>query len=65
MLGDYPVFPIWLSTDMAASRAFSRDVLGIEPVREDALDGEAGPARIPHRWHISARGDAQHRGYGR
>ena len=30
MLADYPVFPILLSTDMAASLAFYRDMLGLE-----------------------------------
>ena len=40
MLGEYPAFPILLSTDMAASRAFYRDVLGIELVREDFVDEE-------------------------
>jgi catechol 2,3-dioxygenase-like lactoylglutathione lyase family enzyme len=40
MLGDHPVFPILLSTDMAASRAFYRDALGLQLLREDELDGE-------------------------
>jgi catechol 2,3-dioxygenase-like lactoylglutathione lyase family enzyme len=40
VLGDHPVFPILLSTDMAASRAFYCDALGLELVREDHLDGE-------------------------
>jgi len=35
MLGDHPVFPIVLSTDMAASRAFYHDTLGLEILRED------------------------------
>lgn len=35
MLGDHLVFPILLSTDMAASRAFYHDTLGLEIVRED------------------------------
>ncbi len=35
MLGDHPVFPILLSTDLAASRVFYRDTLGLELVRED------------------------------
>jgi len=34
MLSDYPVFPILLSTDMAASRAFYHDTLGLEIVSE-------------------------------
>jgi catechol 2,3-dioxygenase-like lactoylglutathione lyase family enzyme len=38
MLSDYPVFPILLSTDLDASRAFYRDVLGLEIVREDEDD---------------------------
>lgn len=38
MLSDHPVFPILLSTDLAASRAFYRDTLGLEIIREDADD---------------------------
>ena len=35
MLSDNPIFPILLSTDMAASRAFYHDTLGLEIVSED------------------------------
>ncbi len=35
MLTDYPVFPILLSRDLDASRAFYRDMLGLEIARED------------------------------
>jgi catechol 2,3-dioxygenase-like lactoylglutathione lyase family enzyme len=35
MLGDNPVFPILLSTDMAASRAFYHDTLGLEILAEN------------------------------
>lgn len=35
MLSDHPVFPILLSTDKDASRAFYRDTLGLEIMRED------------------------------
>lgn len=35
MLADRPVFPILLSTDMAASRRFYHDVLGLEILVED------------------------------
>ena len=35
MLSDHPVFPILLSTDLAASRTFYRDTLGLELLRED------------------------------
>jgi len=35
MFSDYPVFPILLSTDMAASRAFYHDKLGLEIVGEN------------------------------
>lgn len=34
MLGDLPVYPILLSTDMAASRAFYHDALGLEVLSE-------------------------------
>jgi catechol 2,3-dioxygenase-like lactoylglutathione lyase family enzyme len=35
MLGDHLVFPILLSMDLAASRAFYHDTLGLEVLRED------------------------------
>ncbi len=38
MLSDYPVFPILLSTDLAASRTFYHDTLGLEILREDPGD---------------------------
>ena len=38
MLSDHPVFPILLSTDLAASRSFYRDTLGLEILREDVDD---------------------------
>ena len=40
MLSDHPVFPILLSTNMGASRAFYGDALGLELLREDHVDGE-------------------------
>jgi catechol 2,3-dioxygenase-like lactoylglutathione lyase family enzyme len=38
VLSDHPVFPILLSTDLAASRTFYRDTLGLEILREDEGD---------------------------
>ena len=38
MLSESPVFPILLSKDLDASRAFYRDVLGLEVAREDPDD---------------------------
>ena len=38
MLSDHPVFPILLSKDLDATRAFYRDVLGLQIVREDKDD---------------------------
>jgi catechol 2,3-dioxygenase-like lactoylglutathione lyase family enzyme len=38
MLSEYPVFPILLSTDLDATRAFYRDILGLEIAREDRGD---------------------------
>ena len=35
MLGDHLVFPILLSKDLAASRVFYHDTLGLDIVRED------------------------------
>jgi catechol 2,3-dioxygenase-like lactoylglutathione lyase family enzyme len=38
VLSDFPVFPILLSRDLDASRAFYRDTLGLEVAREDPGD---------------------------
>ncbi|HET7830242.1 MAG TPA: VOC family protein [Candidatus Limnocylindrales bacterium] len=38
MLSEFPVFPILLSLDLDASRAFYHDVLGLEIAREDEDD---------------------------
>ena len=38
MLSDDPVFPILLSKDLDATRAFYHDVLGLEILREDPGD---------------------------
>jgi len=38
VLSDHPIFPILLSTDLAASRTFYHDVLGLEILREDEGD---------------------------
>jgi catechol 2,3-dioxygenase-like lactoylglutathione lyase family enzyme len=40
VLSDHLVFPILLSTDMAASRVFYGDTLGLELLREDRVDGD-------------------------
>jgi catechol 2,3-dioxygenase-like lactoylglutathione lyase family enzyme len=46
MLSDHPAFPILLSTDLDASRAFYHEVLGLPILREDLPDrivfGSAG-----------------------
>ncbi len=38
MLSEHPVFPILLSTDLDASKAFYVDTLGLEIMREDEGD---------------------------
>ncbi|HEU0244059.1 MAG TPA: VOC family protein [Candidatus Limnocylindrales bacterium] len=38
MLSEFPVFPILLSTDLDASRAFYHETLGLEIAREDHGD---------------------------
>ena len=38
MLSDFPVFPILLSTDLDATRAFYHGMLGLEILREDPGD---------------------------
>ena len=48
MLGDHLVFPILLSLDLAESRAFYHDTLGLEILREDPerLIFRCGPSRL-------------------
>ena len=48
MLGDFPVFPILLSTDLAASRAFYHDTLGLEIAFEDEerIGLRSGPGQL-------------------
>jgi catechol 2,3-dioxygenase-like lactoylglutathione lyase family enzyme len=38
VLNEFPVFPILLSKDLDATRAFYRDLLGLEVAREDPGD---------------------------
>ena len=57
MLSDHPVFPILLSKDLEATRAFYRDKLGLEVLREDPRR----PDRLSVRWRDADRGHAQHR----
>ncbi len=38
MLSEYPLFPILLSKDLEATRAFYHDTLGLEILREDPGD---------------------------
>jgi catechol 2,3-dioxygenase-like lactoylglutathione lyase family enzyme len=38
VLSEHPVFPILLSQDLDATRAFYRDILGLEILREDEGD---------------------------
>ena len=48
MLGDHLVFPILLSRDLAESRAFYHDTLGLEILREDEerVIFRCGPSRL-------------------
>jgi catechol 2,3-dioxygenase-like lactoylglutathione lyase family enzyme len=56
MLSDHPVFLILLSKDLDATRAFYRDTLGLEVLREDA-----GDDRLPLWWRDTAGHHAQYR----
>ena len=38
MLGDHPITPVLLAKDLAASRAFYHDKLGLEILKEDEND---------------------------
>jgi predicted enzyme related to lactoylglutathione lyase len=59
MLADHPVFPILLSTDMARSRAFFHETLGLPILREDeeriVLQCAAGTGLIISRSTIGTR----------
>ena len=48
MLGEFHVFPILLSTDLAASRAFYHDTLGLEIAveGEDRIVLRSGPGQL-------------------
>jgi catechol 2,3-dioxygenase-like lactoylglutathione lyase family enzyme len=57
MLGDHLVFPILLSKDLEASRAFYHDTLGLEILREDDERDH-----VPVRGRVDGDGDVEHRG---
>jgi catechol 2,3-dioxygenase-like lactoylglutathione lyase family enzyme len=48
MLGDHPIYPVLLAKDLAASRAFYHDTLGLEIIREDSgsIDFRSGPTQF-------------------
>jgi catechol 2,3-dioxygenase-like lactoylglutathione lyase family enzyme len=59
MLGHHPVFPILLSTDMARSRAFYHETLGLAIVSEDddriVLESGAGTGLVISRSTLGTR----------
>jgi catechol 2,3-dioxygenase-like lactoylglutathione lyase family enzyme len=55
MLGDHFVFPIVPSKDLAASRAFYHDTLGLDIAREGA-----GRINVPLRRRHAAGGQPEH-----
>jgi catechol 2,3-dioxygenase-like lactoylglutathione lyase family enzyme len=61
MLGDHPVAPILLSTDLAVSRAFYHGVLGLDIVREDPgrTVYRSGVTQLVIRLHTARTRDAQ------
>jgi catechol 2,3-dioxygenase-like lactoylglutathione lyase family enzyme len=61
MLGDHMVFPILLSTDMAATRAFYHDTLGLEILREDEerLIFRSGPSQLAVTKSTTGTADTQ------
>ena len=58
MLGDHPIYPVLLATDMAAAREFYHDRLGLEIIqeREGSIDFRSGGTRL--NVNLSARGTA-------
>ena len=48
MLGDHPIYPVLLATDLPASRQFYHDKLGLEIIdeRDGSIDFGSGPTRF-------------------
>jgi catechol 2,3-dioxygenase-like lactoylglutathione lyase family enzyme len=58
MLGDHPIYPVFLSTDLAAAREFYHGRLGLEIISESpsSIDFRSGPTRF--NVNLSATGTA-------
>lgn len=61
MLGDHPIYPVLLATDMAASRAFYHERLGLEILdeRDGAIDFRCGGGRLNVNLSTTGTNDTQ------
>ena len=59
MLGDSPINPVLLSMDLAATRRFYHDQIGLEIIR-----GERRGDRVSLRCRNESRRDQEHDRYG-
>ncbi len=61
MLGDHPIYPVLLSTDLAASRAFYHDLLGLEIISESeaSIDFRSGNTRFNVNLSSTGTADTQ------
>ncbi len=61
MLGDHPIYPVLLTTDLAAAREFYHDTLGLEIIaeRETAIDFRSGSTRLNLNLSTTGTADSQ------
>ena len=61
MLGDHPIYPVLLATDMAASREFYHEGLGLEIIRETdtSIDFRCGPTQFNVNLSTTGTADTQ------
>ena len=61
MLGSHPIHPVLLSTDLAASRSFYHDMLGLEIVveRDDAIEFRSGGTKLAVTKSTTGTSDSQ------
>lgn len=62
MLGDYPVHPVLLTTDLEASRAFYRDKLGLEVLVDrpgEAIEFRCGDTKLVVTASTTGTADSQ------
>ena len=61
MLGDHPIYPVFLATDLAAAREFYHERLGLEIIGESSssIDFRSGPTRFNVNLSTTGTADSQ------